>query len=66
MLLRVLRSALLTVVSATIFVPAIQAQAGDPFAQWPEGYSPYAVGEHLANHFVTSPHQYTGLFTILK
>ena len=29
------------------------------FADWPEGVSPQEVGKHLAEHFVTSPHQYT-------
>jgi unsaturated rhamnogalacturonyl hydrolase len=29
------------------------------FSNWPEGRSPEAVGKRLAEHFVTSPHQYT-------
>ena len=29
------------------------------FADWPEEVSPQEVGKHLAEHFVTSPHQYT-------
>jgi unsaturated rhamnogalacturonyl hydrolase len=29
------------------------------FANWPEGTSPGEVGKTLAEHFVTSPHQYT-------
>jgi len=31
----------------------------DYFGNWPEGRSPQDVGKHLAEHFVTSPHQYT-------
>ena len=29
------------------------------FAKWPEGTSPQEIGKQLAEHFVTSPHQYT-------
>src|SRR5215472_197110 len=29
------------------------------FSNWPAGYSPEEVGKALAEHFVTSPHQYT-------
>jgi rhamnogalacturonyl hydrolase YesR len=29
------------------------------FADWPSGVAPQEVGKHLAEHFVTSPHQYT-------
>jgi len=29
------------------------------FTNWPAGTSPEEVGKHLADHFVTSPHQYT-------
>jgi unsaturated rhamnogalacturonyl hydrolase len=29
------------------------------FADWPTGTSPQEVGKQLAEHFVTSPHQYT-------
>ena len=41
---------------------AAMAQSGaakDYFSNWPEGTSPQEVGKHLAEHFVTSPHQYT-------
>lgn len=31
----------------------------DYFADWPKGTSPQEVGARLAEHFVTSPHQYT-------
>src|SRR5665213_1321114 len=29
------------------------------FNNWPAGVAPQEVGKHLAEHFVTSPHQYT-------
>ncbi len=31
----------------------------DYFSNWPAGRSPQEVGKRLADHFVTSPHQYT-------
>jgi unsaturated rhamnogalacturonyl hydrolase len=31
----------------------------DYFSNWPEGRSPQEVGKRVAEHFVTSPHQYT-------
>jgi rhamnogalacturonyl hydrolase YesR len=34
-------------------------QASVYFSQWPAGTSPQEVGKQLAEHFVTSPHQYT-------
>ncbi len=37
---------------------AVEAQP-DYFANWPTGTSPQEVGKALAEHFVTSPHQYT-------
>ena len=30
----------------------------DYFSHWPEGVAPQEVGKKLAEHFVTSPHQY--------
>jgi unsaturated rhamnogalacturonyl hydrolase len=38
-----------------VIAPAQQ----DYFSNWPEGRSPRDVGKRLAEHFVTSPHQYT-------
>ncbi|MGA8042329.1 MAG: glycoside hydrolase family 88 protein [Terracidiphilus sp.] len=35
------------------------AQSTDYFSNWPTGDSPQEVGKRLADHFVTSPHQYT-------
>lgn len=35
------------------------AQTNDYFSNWPAGYGPQEVGKHLAEHFVTSPHQYS-------
>src|SRR5271155_5508064 len=29
------------------------------FGNWPEGVAPQEVGKELADHFVTSPHQYS-------
>ena len=40
---------------AAVIAPAQQ----DYFSNWPEGRSPQDVGKRLAEHFVTSPHQYT-------
>jgi len=37
----------------------IVAQNNDYFGNWPQGTSPQEVGKNLAEHFVTSPHQYT-------
>lgn len=41
--------------------PSASAQAGATayFSNWPPGTSPEEVGKQLAEHFVTSPHQYT-------
>src|ERR1700755_1319102 len=35
------------------------ASAQEGFDNWPAGVSPQEVGKHLAEHFVTSSHQYT-------
>lgn len=35
------------------------AQSGNFFSDWPTGTSPQEVGKNLAEHFVSSPHQYT-------
>ena len=42
-------------------VSAGSAAAGqaDYFSNWPPGMSPQEVGKRVAEHFVTSPHQYT-------
>jgi rhamnogalacturonyl hydrolase YesR len=39
-------------------LPAL-AQGNDYFTNWPKGTSPQEVGKKVAEHFVTSPHQYT-------
>ena len=39
--------------------PRSLAQTPDYFSNWPQGSSPQEVGKHLAEHFVSSPHQYT-------
>lgn len=50
---------LLGVAASAVLLSTAQAQQGDYFSNWPEGYSPQEVGKKLAEHFVTSPHQYT-------
>jgi unsaturated rhamnogalacturonyl hydrolase len=45
----------LVVLLAAVIAPAQQ----DYFSNWPDGRSPQDVGKRLAEHFVTSPHQYT-------
>jgi unsaturated rhamnogalacturonyl hydrolase len=35
------------------------AQTNDYFSDWPKGASPQEIGKNLAEHFVTSPHQYS-------
>jgi len=42
-----------------IFLPTLTSAAQDYFSNWPAGRSPQEVGKALAEHFVTSPHQYT-------
>jgi unsaturated rhamnogalacturonyl hydrolase len=39
-------------------MPAL-AQGRSSLAQWPSGVTPAEVGQGVARHFVTSPHQYT-------
>ena len=41
-----------------LILPAF-AQGNDYFTNWPKGASPQEVGKKVAEHFVTSPHQYT-------
>jgi unsaturated rhamnogalacturonyl hydrolase len=45
----------MVVLFAAVIAPAQQ----DYFSNWPDGRSPQDVGKRLAEHFVTSPHQYT-------
>ncbi len=49
-------------ISAALFLaaslPAL-AQNSDDFSNWPAGTSPQEVGKRVAEHFVTSPHQYS-------
>jgi unsaturated rhamnogalacturonyl hydrolase len=50
----------IAVLSLVISLAAMVAPAQeDYFSNWPEGRSPQEVGKRLAEHFVTSPHQYT-------
>ncbi len=41
------------------FSAAVAPAQQDYFSNWPEGRSPQDLGKRLAEHFVTSPHQYT-------
>jgi unsaturated rhamnogalacturonyl hydrolase len=52
--------------STTLFAPLIlaltlsaSAQDNTYFSNWPSGVSPQEVGKRVAEHFVSSPHQYT-------
>ena len=48
--------------TAVAIVPAsaqAPAQSNEYFSDWPAGTSPQEIGKALADHFVTSPHQYT-------
>ena len=50
----------LAVLSSILSLAAASAAAQqDYFGNWPEGRSPQDVGKRVAEHFVTSPHQYT-------
>jgi rhamnogalacturonyl hydrolase YesR len=48
-------AALLLIITAASAASAQDAQ----FSNWPPGLSPQEIGKKLAEHFVTSPHQYT-------
>jgi rhamnogalacturonyl hydrolase YesR len=55
-----MKLAKLAVFSLILSIAAASAAAQqDYFSNWPEGRSPQDVGKRLAEHFVTSPHQYT-------
>jgi unsaturated rhamnogalacturonyl hydrolase len=52
--------------NTTLFAPLIlaltlsaSAQDNTHFSNWPAGVSPQEVGKRVAEHFVSSPHQYT-------
>ena len=53
------RLALLVATAALASSAPSFAQANPYFSNWPAGTSPQEVGKHLAEHFVTSPHQYS-------
>jgi rhamnogalacturonyl hydrolase YesR len=53
---------LIKFVACALLVPAAAATLSaqtDYFSNWPSGRSPQEVGKRLADHFVTSPHQYS-------
>ena len=50
----------LAALSLIMSLAAVMASAQqDYFSNWPKGVSPEDVGKRVAEHFVTSPHQYT-------
>ena len=52
------RALLLAALALALHLPAF-SQGENYFTNWPQGDSPQEVGKKLAEHFVTSPHQYT-------
>ena len=55
-----MKTAKLAALSIILSLAAVTASAQQNyFNNWPKGVSPEEVGKHLADHFVTSPHQYT-------
>ena len=55
-----MKTAKLAALSLVMSLAAVTASAQqDYFNNWPKGVSPEEVGKHVADHFVTSPHQYT-------
>jgi unsaturated rhamnogalacturonyl hydrolase len=50
-----------SICASLLFVLTLNArgQDADYFTNWPAGLSPQEVGKRVAEHFVTSPHQYT-------
>ncbi len=54
------RLAVLCCLAAAFFVSAVFPAAAqtDYFTDWPAGLSPKEIGKLVAEHFVTSPHQY--------
>jgi len=51
---------LLKLAALGLLLPALAAAAQqDYFSNWPAGRSPQEIGKALADHFVTSPHQYS-------
>ena len=54
-------------IASLLFVGYVLACAGsavaqeDYFSNWPPGVAPKEVGKRVAEHFVTSPHQYISL-----
>ena len=44
---------------ALLAISCASSHAQNYFTSWPKGTSPQEVGERVAQHFVTSPHQYT-------
>ena len=53
------RTALAIALLTTTLCSISNAQSSNFFSDWPAGRSPQEVGKRLAEHFVTSGHQYT-------
>jgi unsaturated rhamnogalacturonyl hydrolase len=53
-----MRASIFACLLALSLVPCSAAAQQDYFSNWPAGRSPQEVGKRLAEHFVTSPHQY--------
>lgn len=56
---RIVCALALTVAASICTLPSHAQNAQSYFTDWPAGTSPQEVGKALAEHFVTSPHQYT-------
>jgi rhamnogalacturonyl hydrolase YesR len=54
-----MRFSIRTLALAGAFAATAALAQRDYFSNWPAGTSPQEVGKRVAEHFVTSPHQYT-------
>ena len=53
------KSSVLAGIALIVTTAVSLAQTSQAFTNWPTGTSPAEVGKAVAEHFVTSPHQYT-------
>ena len=49
----------LMIASCVLAMASCAVAQEDYFSNWPAGMAPQEVGKRVAEHFVTSPHQYT-------
>src|SRR5215471_13558807 len=54
-----MRLKMVVVACMLVCSPVMLEAQNNIFVDWPSGYAPQEVGKRLAEHFVTSPHQYT-------